>query len=110
MKIRFRRITGFRLFRWGRRQLEVWFCPRGEMIPAHWHDHCDSRLTFLGGGMLWEFNGRRKLCGWRQIGLTKKIPKGETHAALVTGRFGLFLNWETWDCDPSSAATDFVYE
>lgn len=107
---KFQKCRGFKLFRWGRWQAELWFCPAGEIIPIHWHKYIDSELVFLGGKMHWEMPPRAKDVGWRDIGRHWSVHAGTPHGATVTGLFGLFLNIEQWleGEPPTSAARDFV--
>lgn len=107
MILRFQNIFGVRLFRVGRFQAELWLCPRGEKIPEHAHDKMDSRITFLGGAMIFTRDKKSIPLDWRRIGRSFKVRAGQAHGAEVTGRFGLFLNLERWTTAPSSAATDF---
>ncbi len=108
------------LFRFGRRQLELVYCPAGEVIEPHVHQHIDSTLVMLGGeikggiapfldglAMDWD-HWRHGKTGWYDFGRRFKIPAGTLHYAKVTGRFCLFLNYEKWDSKPTSAAVDFI--
>lgn len=105
---RFQRCIGLRLLRLGRWQVELWWCPRREVIPEHTHLQFDGMLVFLGGRMRWSMAGRERSVGWRDLLRAWRVPAGIPHAARVTGRFGLFLNIEHWSGDPTSAAIDFV--
>lgn len=103
---RFGRVLGIKLFRIGNRQAELWFCPRGEAIPMHIHKHIISKIVFLGGRMRWAGMGRIKELGFRNIFKSWTIPANDSHGAVVTGKFGIFLNWEIWDGKISSASKD----
>ncbi len=102
------------LFRFGRRQLELVYCPAGEVIEPHVHQHVDSTLVMLGGeiegGIIFSPFGGWKIgrTGWYDFGRRFDIPAGVYHYAKVTGRFCLFLNYEKWDSKPTSAAVDFI--
>ncbi len=104
---RFQRCVGFRLLRLGRWQVELWLCPRGEVIPAHTHSYFDGRLIFLGGRMRWRMAGKTKEVGWFDVLRSWKVPAGVSHGATVTGWCGAFLNVERWAVEPTSAAIDF---
>lgn len=104
---RHNRCIGLILIRIGTRQLELWFCPRGEVIEPHSHPHIDSTLIILGGEMDGDINGRRGKTGWYDFLRRFKIPAGTVHSAVVTGRFCLFANYERWVGKPTSAAIDF---
>lgn len=111
MILKFQRSTGVRLWRAGRRQWELWLCPRGEVIPGHTHERMDARIFFLGGGMIfrvWREGGwRERVMGLWSVGKGFLIRAGEVHGAVVTGWFGLFLVSEIWSCEPTSAVVDF---
>lgn len=98
---------GLTLFRFGRKQLEVWYAPKGEEIEPHVHKKIDSTLIILGGEMEGNIDGRIGKTGWYDFLRRFNIPSGTIHSAKVTGRFCLFLNYEKWTGKPSSAAIDF---
>jgi len=99
---------GFTLFRFGRKQLELWYAPKGEEIEPHIHKKIDSTLIILGGEMEGNIAGHKGKTGWYDFLRRFKIPAGTVHSAKVTGRFCLFLNYEKWTGKPSSAAKDFT--
>lgn len=98
---------GITVFRWGKRQLELWFCPGGEVIEPHVHLNCNSKLIILAGAMDGRIGEAR---GWVDAYEDRfrvfDVPAGTVHAATV-GRFCIFANWETWIAPVTSAATDF---
>lgn len=98
---------GFILFRAGKRQCELWYCRHGEEIEPHVHQKIDSTLVILGGGMDGRIGGRRGIVGWQDFLRRFHIPAGTVHSAKITGRFCLFLNFERWTGNPTSAAIDF---
>lgn len=108
MITRFNRCLGFRLLRVLRWQVELWWCPAGEVIPTHVHSQFDGRLVFLGGSMRWAMDGRARNLSWSDVGRSWRVPAGVRHGAEVTGWFGLFLNIEAWSGQPTSAAVDFI--
>lgn len=99
---------GFTLFRFGKRQLELWYCPKDETIEAHVHDHIHSTLIILGGEMEGWIGERHGKTGWYDFMRRFHIPAGTVHRAKVTGRFCLFANYEVWTGTPTSAAVDFT--
>ena len=106
--LQFERARGVRLWRRGHSQAELWYCPRGYTIPEHVHDEMASRITFLGGRMLFRRDDRTLHLDWRRLFRTFTVARGQRHGATVTGRFGLFLNHETWlTTTPTSASHDF---
>lgn len=106
--IRFQNCRGVRLFRLGSWQAEVWYCPAGEVIPPHHHEHIDSRIVYLAGQMIFVRDSAVKLMSrWRDRFKFLRVRPNQLHYAAVTGRFGLFLNLEHWTGKPTSAAVDF---
>ena len=102
--IKFNGVTGMRLLRIGRYQVELWWCPKGVKIPYHVHNLCDSWIIHLFGKTLWSMMDRCKIVtlpGWNRV-----IPAGVPHA-LQALTFCAFLNVETWTSIPSSASVDF---
>lgn len=104
---RFQRCVGFRLFRLFRWQLEIWCCPKGEVIPLHVHEHCDSRITHWVGNVEWMMGDKRRTLSINNIGWTRHVPAGAVHGAKVHS-FSIFTNLEKWTGRPSSAAEDFL--
>lgn len=104
--------TGLRIPLPGAWQLELWWCPRGAVIPMHRHPHVESVLVFLGGEMLWErAEGNRawgdmRMFRFRDFLKHFAVPPRCAHGAKVTGRFGLFANLERWTGPKTSAALD----
>lgn len=103
--------TGLRIPLPGAWQLELWWCPRGAVIPMHRHPHVESVLVFLGGEMLWN----REWSDGKGLGRTFRardflrafdVSSDCAHGAKVTGRFGLFANLERWTGPKTSAAID----
>lgn len=105
---RHNRCRGFRLWKWGNFQIELWFCPRGEHIEPHVHEHIDSKIIFLAGSMKGRIADRSGLVSWpRHMFSSWRVPKGVMHSARV-GAFCVFANLERWDGPPTSAAEDFT--
>ena len=109
MILKFKRCRGLRVWRWGRVQVELWWCPSLETIPPHTHEEFDGLIVYLAGRMLFWTETKSRVIGWRDWLKTLSIPAGTMHGAIGRGRFGcLFLNFERWKHDrPSSAAIDF---
>jgi hypothetical protein len=99
---------GITLFRFGRRQLEVWYCPGGEVIKTHCHEKIDSTLIILAGEMEGTIGSRTGKTGWYDFLRRFRVPRGVLHSAKITGRFCIFANYERWTGRPSSAAVDFT--
>lgn len=109
MFIRFQRCVGVMVWRWKRTQVEVWFCPRGELVPPHSHRGFDSLIVHLAGRMVFWAEGRGRVLNWGDVGWSKLIPAGAEHGLIVRGPFGVFVNFETWKHDgPTSAVDDFI--
>lgn len=100
---------GIRLLRVGRRQIEVWFCPRGVTIPDHTHSDIDVTLVMLGGRMQGKIGDRQGPVGWNDLFRRFEIMAGTVHSAVVTGAFCIFASFETWrkGAAVTSAAIDF---
>lgn len=102
---RHNRCVGITLFRFRRRQLEVWFCPKHEIIESHSHRNLDSRIYVLLG-VLWGRIGKRY--GYAHRRRAYPVGAGIEHSA-ITMTFCIFANWETWKerNAVTSAAIDF---
>lgn len=46
--------------------------------------------------------------GYAKIFRSFVVKAGQAHSAIVSGAFGVFLNFETWTDKPTSAAHDFI--
>jgi hypothetical protein len=96
------------LFKFGNKQLELVYCPKGEVIEPHVHEHIDGTMIMLGGEAFGTIGDQSGFTGWYDIGRRFKVPRNCSHHATVTGRFFLFLNYEKWTGQtPTSAAIDF---
>ena len=106
-----KRCRGLLLWKWGRTQVELWWCPAREIFESHRHEEFDGRIVYLAGRMFFwtDWNSKSRRIGWRDFLKTLSIPAGTEHGAIGKGWFGcLFLNIETWKHDrPTSAAVDF---
>lgn len=118
--IRFQNCRGFRLFKFGCHQAELWICPKGEVIPTHTHPNVVSRIVGLFGRMRWTVGDRtrnitgcfrRRETNGRLALAAMKVGAETPHGATITGRLGIFLNLEQWinGTSPTSAATDFQH-
>ena len=108
--LRFNRCRGLRLLRWRFWQIELWYCPRAEQIPAHRHPHMDGRILWLGGHMMFVRNGEGIELRLRDTCKGFYVEHEDWHAARVMGRFGIFAVIEHWLLPPTSAAFDIVYD
>jgi mannose-6-phosphate isomerase-like protein (cupin superfamily) len=101
--------TGLRILKLGRRQIEVWFCPRGATIPDHVHSDVDVTLVILAGCMRGKIGTRIGQVGWNDMFRRFLIKSGTVHSAVITGAFCLFASFETWrhGSKVTSAAMDF---
>lgn len=105
---RHNRCRGIRLWKWGRFQIEVWFCPKGEVIETHAHQHIDSKIIVLYGGM-WGSIGNR--VGSPRRFKAFEVPAGVRHGAAISDyQCCIFANVERWKngVDVTSAAEDFT--
>ena len=94
--------VGFRVPLWNHWQIEIWFCPKGDVIPAHRHQHIHSFILQIWGRMRWTVNATtREVCGplrrresnARLALAAAPIPAGTAHAAEALS-FCVFVNIE----------------
>lgn len=113
---RFSKAIGIRLPIWKSRQLEIWACPRGTVIPPHVHRTIDSLLVFLFGRMRITVEGttrevrglfRRRQSTGRLTLSAHRVAAGVRHSAEALG-FAVFLNFEHCHSTRQSASTDFT--
>lgn len=105
---RHNRCVGIKLFRFRNHQLELWACPRSEVVEPHSHANIDSTIIFLWGSIYGTIGERSGFVGWRDSFRRFEIAPGVKHSATILSRFCLFLNWEKWQTkDVTSAAIDF---
>lgn len=102
------RCVAIKLFRFRRTLVELVYCPAGEVVEPHHHDHVDGTMIMLGGEIIGTIGDRTGFTGGCDFLRRFRIPRGVVHSCVVTGRFFLFLNIERWDCAPTSAAIDFI--
>jgi hypothetical protein len=99
---------GFRIWKWGQLQIELWFCKKGELIAPHVHERIDSTIVFLAGDMYGKIDERGGILEWpADMFRTFKVPAGVRHGAEV-GSFCIFANVERWTGEPTSACEDFT--
>jgi hypothetical protein len=109
MIVRHNRCRGLKLWKWGRTQIELWWCPALEKIETHTHEEFDGLIVYLAGKMVFWTPTKTRVIGWRDFLKTLKIPAGLPHGAIGRWPHGcLFLNFERWKNAPTSASTDFV--
>lgn len=107
---------GLLLFKFMNRTVELWYCPKGYVIPEHSHPNEDIELMYLFGST--SFYRRRpygfKLADsltleWCDFGRCFSVPAGWSHW-FVVGKLPLvFINFAKWKkgVKPSSASVDF---
>ena len=114
---RFGRARGLRIRLWKGRQVEVWFCPKGTVVPEHVHERVDSTIIYLAGTMKVSVEGksrtvfgplRKRESNGRWVPAWRYIPAGQRHSAEVLGGFALFLNFERCHGNRESASKDFI--
>jgi len=100
---------GLRLFRWGNRQLELWWFPAGEVVEDHIHNHAVVRLFFIFGKMVfWSAPTGTKRKTLTHLGSTLRIPVGVAHGAQIQ-RSSIFLTYEKWNDSPTTIAHDIEF-
>lgn len=104
------RCRGVVLWRWGCLQVELWWIPAGERVPAHTHPHVDSTLR------LWaveaDIGVRCPRQEWRCemgsfCGRAFHIGPRDEHW-LMAWTPAVVLNVQRWVGSPTSAAVDWV--
>lgn len=114
---RFGKAVGLRIPIWKNRQAELWFVPRGTVIPPHIHQQTDSFIVYFIGRMKVTVDKttrivfgpvRRRESTGKLILATRYIPAGTRHCAEVLGSFAVFLNIEHCHGEPVSASKDFM--
>lgn len=113
---RFGKAIGIAIPLWKGRQVELWFVPKGTVIPPHVHKTIDSTIVYLWGRMSVTVEHttrvvfgpmRRRESNGKLIPATKYIPAGVRHCAEALS-FAVFLNFEKCHSARQSASKDFV--
>lgn len=107
--------VGLRLFKWGQRSVQLWYCPKGYTIEKHSHDLQDIELAFIYG-QAWFYKLQHnivksaKVAGLGNPFKTFSIPAGTVHWFSVSSRSLWFVNYARWKTGytPTSASIDFV--
>ena len=114
---RYGKARGLRFPIWPRIQAEIWYCPRGVVVPPHIHQNLDSFIIYLLGRMrvtveqtTREVFGpvRRRESTGKLTWAVRYIPAGVRHCAEVIGSFAVFVNVERCHAGAVSASKDFV--
>ena len=108
---------GIKLFKWKRKCIELWYCPRGYAIDPHRHPNIDIELVVLYGRAT---IGRRHVLDsiYRTIFVTSNWFKKYTilaehyHYFRVSTKPFIFLSLELWrpGAVVTTAADDFDLE
>jgi len=111
--------VGIRLYRFGRKSAQIWFCPAGYKIERHSHEEQDIELMFFCGDAkffrlvkhdsVWNREETKEVKGLGNPFKTFTIPAGTIHWFEVSTKPLVFINFSTWNQGiiPSSAAIDF---
>ena len=100
---------GLRLFRWGNRQLELWWFPAGEVVEDHVHQFTSVWLFFvLGRVTFWSAPTGTKRKVVTRFGSMLTIPRGVAHGAQIN-RPSIFLTYEKWNEYPTTIAHDIKF-
>jgi hypothetical protein len=109
----FKSCVGFKLFRLGKYQLELWICPPHKRIELHKHPNEHTYLYFIKGvdTVIFKKDG----LAYREYKL--KFPKvlskifylspSQYHGFEVGNKTLMFLNFQKWLIKPTSACEDF---
>lgn len=110
---------GMTLFRWGRFNIEIWFCPPRFQIEEHRHPSQDIELMFLYGDAFISRRHKDDPYGHYQMYGTVKFPYDtfkhftvlaeHFHYFTVNEKWFVFLNISKWrkGHKPTSASVDF---
>lgn len=98
------RCRGFRIWKWGTFQIELWWFPKGEFIEPHIHERISSLIMVVYGQMEGIIGDRAGVPRpWKCFA----VPPGERHAAHAVSNC-VFLNFEHWTGEVTSASDDFT--
>lgn len=103
---RHNRCIGIKLFRWRRLLIELWFCPKGEVIRPHTHSQVDVTIVPLYGTMWGAIGDKSGFVRPHDAGRQFKVPRGTIHSAYMFS-FCIFAGVERWAGPVTSAALDF---
>lgn len=113
---RFKRCVGLRIPLWKSRQIELWFCPKAEIVPPHFHHTIESFIISLWGRQRWTVGDktrdvlgpiRRRNSNGSLTLAAYRIGCGVRHAVEALS-FSIFLNIEQCRGPKVSASRDFV--
>lgn len=100
----------------GKYKIEVWYAPRNYRIRPHTHNNEDIKLMLLFGNNVrfhrqkaGEFLSESYFATLKDIFKVFTINAGDCHSFDVSNWPLLFLNFEKWKCNPSSACEDLQY-
>ena len=96
--------TGIKLFKFGPYQLELWICKPLTEIPPHVHPDMDSHIVHLFGKALIFKENKAKLLKYFSFFNTYDIPKMMRHGFQNMNNTFVFLNFEFWYINPTSAS------
>lgn len=95
---------GYRLFRLGHYQVELWVCPCFEYIEPHSHPEIESKVILLYGSLYGVLNGRSGFLRWLKF---YSIASTAVHSGQTGSQGCIFLNLQRWSSKPTSAAINF---
>jgi quercetin dioxygenase-like cupin family protein len=87
--------------------MELWFVPRGEVIPTHSHPDMDGVIVPLLGRMVWTRGNKSRAV--RGPSLTAyDVGRGVMHSAIALTA-AVFVVFERWHINPTSAAINIEF-
>ena len=95
---------GYRLFKLGHYQVELWICPSFEYIEPHSHPEIESKIVLLRGTLFGILNSRSGFLRWLKL---YTIKSTDVHSGQVGSHGCIFLNLQRWHTTPTSAAINF---
>jgi len=102
--IRHNGCRGFKIWKWGKIQIELWLVPKHEYIEPHVHQTVESMIMLIFGTMVGRID---ETAGTVKPFHRYSVPAGVIHSARAQS-FCAFINIERWHGEPTSAADDFT--
>lgn len=115
---RHEKCIGLTLWSFGRKHIQIWYCPRGYTIEKHSHPDEDIELMYLfGSTVFWRGSSNEVLTyfeesykpKWHHFGRRFSVKAGMVHWFVVSKLPLIFINFSTFKQKNArrSAALDF---
>ena len=86
---------GIKLFKFGKYQAYIWFCPKDSVIKEHTHNEVKVRIIYLFGRIIFSKDRRSKLMSIKHFLRSFIINPQQLHAAIACS-FSAFITFEKW--------------